>query len=156
MAEKRIKNELDTDYRIIGIATSLREYKLCYYFNQLLECDFRKLDDLVFESTDRTRTSQFSVFKANGTDGQTQYLVFANKSAGELLLPELGNFDYLLQIIGMNSDAFIHHITEQIKMFPEVVLTAEIPLKKIKSKERLVYEEKKPPRQLIPPKRFIR
>lgn len=154
MAEKRIKNELDTDYRIIGIATSLKEYKLCHHLNRLLECDFRKLKDVVFEPVDRTRTSQFSVFKASATDGQTDYLVFANKSTGEVLLPEVGNFDFLFQITGKNDNDFIQNCVEQIKAFPEVLLTAEIPLKKIKSKERLVYEEEKPARKLISPKRF--
>ena len=41
-----------------------------------------------------------------------------------------------------------------IKQFPEVMMTAEIPLKKIKSRERLEYEEEKPVHKLILPKRF--
>lgn len=156
MAEKRIKNELDTDYRVVGVATSLKEYKLCYHLNQLLECDFQKLKDVSFEPTDRTRTSQFSVLKAKATDGQTVYMVFANKNNGELLLPEAGSFDFLLQVTGRTEDDFIHGIIESVKLFPDVLLTAEIPLKKIKNKERLVYEEEKPARKLITPKRFIK
>jgi hypothetical protein len=112
------------------------------------------LKDVVFEPVDRTRTSQFSVFKATATDGQTDYLVFANKSTGEVLLPEVGNFDFLFQVIGRNDDEFIDNCLEEIRNFPEVLLTAEIPLKKVRNKERLVYEEEKPARKLISPKRF--
>lgn len=154
MAEKRIKNELDTDYVVIGIATSLREYKLCYHLNNLLECDFRKLKDITFEPTDRTRTSQFSVFKATSADNQMQYMVFANKNAGEILLPEAGSFDFLLRVDGNLETEQVATLVDGIRNLPDVLLTAEIPARKIKNRERLVYEEEKAPRRLITTKRF--
>lgn len=154
MAEKRIKNELDTDYVVIGIATSLREYKLCYHLNNLLECDFRKLKDITFEPTDRTRTSQFSVFKAASADNQMQYMVFANKNGGEVLLPEAASFDFLLRVDGNLETEQVATLVEGIRNLPDVLLTAEIPARKIKNRERLVYEEEKAPRRLITTKRF--
>lgn len=154
MAEKRIKNELDTDYVVIGIATSLKEYKLCFHLNQLLECDFRKLPDITFEPTDRTRTSQFSVFKAVLPDKQMEYMVFANKNAGEVLLPEATGFDFLLRITGHPETATLADMVDAIRNLPDVLLTAEIPARKIKNRERLIYEEEKAPRKLITTKRF--
>lgn len=154
MAEKRIKNELDTDYVVIGIATSLKEYKLCFHLNALLECDFRKLKDITFEPVDRTRTSQFSVFKAVSPDNQLQYIVFANKNGGEVLLPEAGSFDFLLRITGHPESEKLAEMVDGIRNMPEVLLTAEIPGRKIKNRERLVYEEEKAPRKLITTKRF--
>lgn len=154
MAEKRIKNELDTDYVVIGIATSLREYKLCYHLNNLLECDFRKLKDITFEPTDRTRTSQFSVFKAASADNQMQYMVFANKNGGEVLLPEAASFDFLLRVDGNLEIEQVATLVDGIRNLPDVLLTAEIPARKIKNRERLVYEEEKAPRRLITTKRF--
>ncbi|MCW5908195.1 MAG: IPExxxVDY family protein [Chitinophagales bacterium] len=141
MAEKKIKNELDTDYAVIGIATPAKEYKLCYHLNRLLVCDFNKVRDLIFESTDRTRSSQFSVFKGISENGQTEYWVYANKNAGEVLLPEAGNFDFLLRVSGYTEEGFLKNMLEEIRQLPEVLLTTEIPLKKIKNKERLVYVE---------------
>ena len=154
MAEKRIKNELDTDYVVIGIATSLREYKLCYHLNNLLECDFRKLKDITFEPTDRTRTSQFSVFKAASADNQMQYMVFANKNGGEVLLPEAASFDFLLRVDGNLEIEQVATLVDGIRNLPDVLLTAEIPARKIKNRERLVYEEEKASRRLITTKRF--
>lgn len=154
MAEKRITNELDTDYRLVGIATSLKEYKLCYHLNQLLGCDFRKLKDLIFEPKDRTRSTQFSVIKAGSDDDKNQLIVFSNKSSGEYLLPEVSNFDYVIQVWGKYEDEDMRFLVDGIKQFPEVVMSAEIPIKKIKSKERMVYEEEKPAQKLITTKRF--
>ena len=149
MADKKITNDLSTDYKLVGISSSLKEYKLCYHLNNLLSCDFRKVSDLIFEPTDRTRKIQFSVFKAGEEDDKNQFIVFTNKNLQDVLLPEISNFDYVLQIHGKCEDDNLKNLVSGIKQFPEVVMTAEIPLKKIKSKERLVYEEIKPVLKLM-------
>ena len=82
MAEKKITNDLDTDYRLLGIASALKEYKVCHHLNQLLGCDFRKLPALVFEPKDRIRKTEFSVFKAEDAEKNT-FVVFTNKNMGE-------------------------------------------------------------------------
>lgn len=154
MADRKITNELVTDYKLVGVATSLKEYKFCFHLNQLLGCDFNKLKDLIFEPTDRTRKVQFSVFKAGDETDQNSYMVFSNKNKQDVLLPEISNFDYVIKIHGKYEAADIKTLTDGIRLFPDVMMTAEIPLKKIKSKERLVYEEEKPVQKLISPRRF--
>ena len=154
MADRKIKNELSTDYKLVGIASSLREYKLCYHLNQLLQCDFRKLTDLIFESTDHSRKTEYSVFKAGEENDRNQFIVFANKNLGEVLLPEVSNFDYIVQINGKYETDEVVSLVEGIKQFPEVMMSAEIPVKKIKSKERLVYEEERPSQRLINTRKF--
>lgn len=156
MTGKKIKNESAAlDYRLAGIASSLKEYKLCHHLNQLLNCDFRKLRDLVFVPTDRMRSLQFSVFKAGEEEDKNQFFVFSNKNLGEYLLPEINQFDYLLRIQGKFEEDDLKNLLDQIKQLPEVVMVTSIPLKKIKSKERLVYEEEKPSQKLILPKKPI-
>lgn len=143
MAERKIKNEIETDYRLAGIATSLKEYKLCHHLNQLLGCDLRKLNALEFEPKDRTRKIQFSVFKAGEEKDLNSFVVFTNRNMGEFLLPEVSNFDYIVQVTGKYNDEDMRNLTDGIKLFPDVVMCTEIPLKRIKSKERLTYEEEK-------------
>ena len=153
MAEKRITNDLDTDYRLVGIGTSLKEYKICFHLNQLKGCDFRKLPALVFEPKDRSRKTEFSVFKGEDT-AQTVFVVFTNKNLGDYLLPEISNYDYVVQIRGKFTNDDMKDLLAGIKVFPEVVMCSEVPLKKIKSKERLTYEEETEVHKLISPKRF--
>jgi hypothetical protein len=155
MAEKKITNDPDTDYRLVGIASALKEYKVCHHLNQLLGCDFRKLQALVFEPKDRTRKTEFSVFKAEDADKNT-YVVFSNKNMGEYLLPEISNFDYLVQIRGKFTEDGMQSLMEGIRKFPEVVMCLEVPLKKIKSKERLSYEEEKEVHKLLTQKRILK
>lgn len=140
MAEKKIKNEIGREFMLVGIATSLKEYKLCFHLNNLLGCDFIKLKDIEFEPKDRTRTIQFSVFKAgNIEEEKNEYIVFANKAPGDYLLPEVSNFDYLLQINGKFDDEELRYLTDGIRTFPETVMVSEVPVKKVKNYERLVY-----------------
>jgi hypothetical protein len=153
MAEKKITNDLDTDYRLVGIASALKEYKVCHHLNQLLGCDFRKLQALVFEPKDRSRKTEFSVFKAEDAE-QNTFVVFSNKNMGEYLLPEISNFDYLVQIRGKFTDEGMQDLMDGIRKFPEVVMCLEVPLKKIKSKERLSYEEEKEVHKLLTQKRI--
>jgi hypothetical protein len=143
MAEKKLKNDLDTDYRLLGIATSLKEYKLCYFLNQLLDCDFKKLEALSFEPKDRGRKVEFSVLRAEPEESNNTFTVFTNKNMGEFLLHEVSNFDYIIQVTGKFDDENMKALADGVKEMPEVVMSAEIPLRKIKSKERLVYVEEK-------------
>jgi hypothetical protein len=154
VAERRIKNEYTADYLLIGIASSLKEYKFCFHLSQLLALEFRKLNDLVFESGDRTRKTQFSVFKAGGEDDRNQFTVFTNKNLDEVLLTEVANFDFIIQIQGKYEADETKNLIAGIKQFSEVMMTAEIPLKKIKNKDRLVYEEERPSHKLFSTKKF--
>lgn len=154
MADKKIKNEIDSDYKLIGLASSLKEYRLCHYLNQLLGCDFRKLKDLSFEPKDRTQSIQFSVFKAESESAKNEFTVFANKNTGHFLLQEVSNFDYVIQVTGKYEDEEMKQLLDGIRHLPEVVMTSEIPVKKIKSRERLIYEEEKPQQRLITTRRF--
>lgn len=143
MAEKRIKNEFEYDYRLIGIATTLKEYRLGYFLNELFSCDFRKLKDLLFESSERERNVFFGVLKAIPDDGATEYLVFSNKNGTDTLLPEAANFDYIVQITGKLPDSELADIIREIKKINQVLLCTEIPLSRLKNQQRLIYEEEK-------------
>ena len=114
------------------------------------------MNDLIFEPTDRTRKIQFSVFKAGSEKDKNQFLVFNNKNLNEVLLPEISNFDFVIQVYGKYEVEDLKKLIEGIKQFPEVVMTAEIPLKKIKSKDRLIYEEEKPVTKLMTRKKHIK
>src|SRR5438552_2982939 len=112
MAGRKIKSEsaFGTDNRLIGIASSLKEYKLCFYLNQVLGCDLNKMNDLDFEPAGRTRKIQYSVFKAGEETDKNRFFVFSNKNHGDFLLPEVSHFDYILRIEGRYEDEKVKKI----------------------------------------------
>jgi hypothetical protein len=149
MAEKKIKSEIQNDYRLIGLSTSLREYKLCFHLNQLIGTDFRKLPNLVFESSDHLRKIGFSVFSSLDGEEKNSYIVFANKSLGEVLLSEISQFDFLIKISDSITDKELNELLDSIGQLPNVIFCTEIELKKIKNKGRLEYVEEKTTQKLM-------
>jgi len=141
MAVRKIQADFNSDYILIGVASSLREYKFCFHLNQLLSISLTKQPDLFFETTDRTRQSSFSVFSTANPDLKNNYRVFANKSTGEFLLPEAASYDFLVQVLGKYSEAEAEQLVAGIKQFPGSLICAAIPPRKIKNPERLIYEE---------------
>lgn len=154
VADKKITYQPDADYRLIGLATGMKEYKLCFALNRLLSCDFQKVPDLTFEAKDRTRSTQFSVLKAGDEANPARYLLFGNKNMGEYLLPEFSDYDYLLQVLGQAEDEQVAALLEAVRSLPEVALAAEIPLKKARSRDRLIYHEEKEPVKRLPRRNF--
>lgn len=149
MALKKIKNESEIDYRLIGIASTQKEYRLCHHLNRALELDFEKQKDNPFESVHQTHTVKFSVYMSANVEGKNQFILFSNKNRGEFLLPEISNFDFVLQVKGKCSDEEIANIIEAVKQLPEVMFCVEIPVKKIRNSERLIYEAEKEPRKIF-------
>lgn len=153
VAEKKIKNDLETGYRLAGVASSLKDYKFCYHLNQLLSCDFRKLKDVSFDSPDRSRHDLFGIFRAEREADEVCFTVFNNKTPGAILLPEVSNFDFIIRVDGKFPDEKMKKLIEEMLRFPEVMMSAEIPLKKIKNRDRLSYEEEKEPRPIFQKKK---
>lgn len=152
MKEKRITAEFKFDFRLIGIATTLKEYRFCFFLNELLGCDFVKLKDQNVESKDRSSTQTFSVFKGTSANRKSTFFVFSNKNSGQFLLPELNEFDFLLMIRGEMEDEELLNLNEGVSRLNQVLLCSVIPPKKIKNLNRIVYHEEKPIHRLIKPK----
>jgi hypothetical protein len=139
LAGKKITTETDKDFKLVGIGTTLRDYKLCYHIAEVLESEFIKMNGHDLDTKDRSTKITFSVFKSERNAAKTLLLLFANKSMGETLLPEAASFDFLLKITGSFPE--LKEMIRQLKLLPEIIAIAEIPPKTIKHPERLQYEE---------------
>ncbi len=84
------------EFRAIGLFTAQKDYRLCWFLNQHLHTDLRRLPD--FRYTPHTQSSQgcFSVFHYAVPKLMMHYFLVANKSHEGLLFKEPKNLDYLL------------------------------------------------------------
>jgi hypothetical protein len=139
MIERKITSEPDKNFKLIGIASAERDYRMCYMLTEALGWEITRLANHEIELRERTGKLSVSTFKCvQSLTGSTFYL-FANKVSGELLLPEGGNFDYLLKTEG--SFKGIKDILKKIKQIETVLTASEIPVKALKNWDRLAYEE---------------
>lgn len=140
--QRNWKEEISYEYRLIGLATALKEYRLCHYLNTILEADFVRLDNHELDTGERSRKPAFSVYRSVTENHREPLFVFGNKNKGDILLPELPGFDFLLQLQGTPLDNDVKAWVQAIQSLSQIMLVYEVPLKKVKNKDRLIYQEK--------------
>lgn len=139
MTDRKITSEPDRNFKLIGIASAERDYRLCYMLTEALGWEITRLPNHEIELRDRSTKLSISTFKAIQPLTGSIFYLFANKSAGELLLPEGGNFDYLLKTEGAFKGT--KDLLKKIKQIESVLTASEIPIKALKNWDRVAYEE---------------
>lgn len=139
MTDKKITTEPDRNFKLIGIATAERDYRLCYMLSEALGWEMSRLPNHEIETRERGGKLSFAIFKATDALPNGHFYLFANKGPGELLLPEAGNFDFLLKAGGNFKG--IKELLKTIRQIEQVLTASEIAVKPLKQPERLAYEE---------------
>jgi hypothetical protein len=139
MTERKITSEPDKNFKLIGIASAERDYRLCYLLTEALGWDITRLPNHEIELRERTAKLSVGTFKAIQPLTGNIFYLFANKAGGELLLPEGGSFDYLLKTEGFFKG--VKDLLKKIKQIETVLTASDIPVKALKNWDRLAYEE---------------
>lgn len=139
MSENRITSEPDRNFKLVGIACAERDYRLCYLLTEALGWEITRLPNHEIELRERQSKLSVSTFKCFQSLTGSCFYLFANKTGGELLLPEAGNFDYLLKTEGAFKG--VKDLLKKIKLIETVLTASEIPVKALKNWDRIAYEE---------------
>lgn len=129
------------DFLVYAIVSSCKEFKLAWYLNELFTIQLKKENDIEYKTKD-------SVFMASNYIYETEFFtyrliknkVFASENRNKpFLLPELKQFDYILQIEGDNCldlQDFIFNSIKESKVVQHVEL---INADNLKSKNNLLF-----------------
>jgi len=135
MIKKKIKFdsifEVD-DLSIIGISSSLPDYRLVWCINNILNFNFVKHDDFSFVPAKQDEAINFSFFQYHDKENFKWYYFLSNKNQNKFLINEFKSMDYLLLIKGVIDDILINETTAKIKNIKNVQLIQVLDLKKIK------------------------
>ena len=143
MGKKRLIVSYEIDFDLYGLIASLKDYKLAWLLNKALNIHFVKEPDLVLDFVSGGRlvlcnyyyqTEHFSIRLIRNKDVeqtgvQTNYLI-----------PEMNNFNYILQIRGIEYLMSILEFEKTIRSIAEVEYLAAIDIGKLKSKENLIFD----------------
>lgn len=144
MARKKNKLAVDIEFGfdLIGISTSVREYKLAWILNQCESCDFIKSDDIQIDFIDlkNITISNFS-FRTEYTDVYLlkNRLVFNNTLCDQYLIPELRQFDYFVKIAGETDLLPTDAILSTLKNSDKVEYATRLDPNTIKQKENFIF-----------------
>ena len=133
---KFLKFEIDLDFVLIAITTSLKDYRICYLINKYLNFNFTKTEDLEAEVNPGEPLAAFSQYQYNSELGTSPLYFIANRGPGGYLLPEMRKADYFLMTKNNIDENELDNLVSSLNKIPEIVAAVKIDPKKIKSREK--------------------
>lgn len=139
MNKRVLKLEIDLDFVLIAITSSLKDYRLCYYINKQPGFNFTRQPDLEVDIHQNNSPSLFSIYNNYWEASETDFYFIANRGSDGLLIPEMREMDYFLLIKNYIDPQDLEDIITMLNRIPEVVAAVKIDPKKIKSRENLLF-----------------
>ena len=136
---KFLKFEIDLDFVLIAVTTSLKDYRICYLINKFLSFNFIKTADLSVEITPGATPVLFSLYKYNPENSESDFYFMANKGTEGYLIPEMRKADYFILIKNYFDENDLESLLTTLNKIPEIVAAVKIDPKKIKSRENLLF-----------------
>ena len=128
------------DSRLIGIVAPVKDYQICWQFNQLMGFDFRNNSEIEIQLNKKNRTYYFSVFEYREPNSSLVHYLYNNEFDGEYLLPEFRHLDFLWLMKGdeMKEEVF-RSIMATIREINGVQLVSELSYGQIRNKGHLIF-----------------
>jgi len=142
MKKNRLAAVYDFDFELIGIVSTVKEYKLAWNLNQLNLFHLVKAEDIKIEFTDHR---QILISNLIHEDDYSMVhllknkLISTNDGINQYLIQELSRFDYLLKVRNLTEDKWAEKIYEQIRGLRIADYVTKIELNRIKQKENLLF-----------------
>ncbi|WP_445757275.1 IPExxxVDY family protein [Polaribacter sp.] len=144
----------EEEYSLIGIHTTLEDFKLAYLLNKNISTRFHKLkNDLTIEN--QQIKASFSMFKYENPKYDFEWHLIANSTKTEnittsnqlllttetktFLIPEKKKIDYFIKISGEVEISFITKTIKKIKSIEQVMTSYSIDKDTLKSKDFLIF-----------------
>ncbi|MES2265509.1 MAG: IPExxxVDY family protein [Bacteroidota bacterium] len=136
---KVLKFEIDLDFVLIAVTTSLKDYRICYHINKCLNFNFTRVDDLTLDTSVNSKPLLFSLYHFSWETTETDFYFIGNKGSEGYLVPEMREADYFIMIKNYIDDDDLDNVLSCLNKIPEIVAAVKIDPKKIKSRENLLF-----------------
>ncbi|MFA8301251.1 MAG: IPExxxVDY family protein [Hyphomicrobiales bacterium] len=110
-----LNKENTNEYQLIGISSSLKEYRLAYFINRALGLDLRRLKDLRTTGKANDEVTPFSLFSYPEENNHITYYLLSNKNTRSNLIPDLRTTDYFLLIKKKIENSKIADVLNRLK-----------------------------------------
>jgi len=139
----RLPIEYSYDFNLIGVISSMKEYKLAYHLNKLFNWKLYKVDDVVF--TQKKKSYEYSCYEFVTENIVIMLLknrcnLFENSSSVNYLLPELKRYDYLIKIESEEYETESDDIVRELQQIANISLIETIEINRLKNRENLIFD----------------
>jgi hypothetical protein len=137
---KELTDAFFEDTHLLGIMTSVKDYRFCWHINNNIGLNFRLNNDIEIKLIKKKRTYFFEVYEYNVPNVFLSHYLYNNQFDGEYLLPEFKHFDFLWLMKGDEvSESALQETIQIIRSINNVQLVTELSGDMIKNKENLVF-----------------
>ncbi|HEY8955136.1 IPExxxVDY family protein [Chitinophaga sp.] len=137
--DQLIEDFFDSSY-IIGIASTARDYQLCWHINRQLHTNFRVNNNLEITLSKKTRSFHFPVFDFHEPTNSVAHYLYNNRCQAEFLLPELKQINFLWMVKGdYYQPGDVKKLLEELRLVPLVQLVSLLDIRDIKNKMNLIF-----------------
>ncbi|MEN8186549.1 MAG: IPExxxVDY family protein [Bacteroidota bacterium] len=146
--------EYEHDYILIGVHTSLEDYRVAYFLNEALNLKFKRYkEDLDFESKECSFSLYVYEDEVNYNTwsliNNKQYFLededldpgnlFQNEPKVSYLIPEKNKVDFFIKISGNIDQGSLERILQKTKDIKNVITLYTVEPNKLKSKDFLIF-----------------
>lgn len=138
--QEQLVEDFFENTHLIGIASTARDYQLCWQINRQLHTNFRVNNLLEITLSKKNRSFHFTVMEFHEPTNSVAHYFYNNHCQAEYLLPELKNIHFLWMIKGdyYQTDD-IKKLLEQLRLVPLVQLVSLLDTREIKNKMNLIF-----------------
>ncbi|MFI5196657.1 MAG: IPExxxVDY family protein [Chitinophagales bacterium] len=126
------------DTAMLGIATALPAYHLCWVLNRHFDINFIRDPDQDISMQKKDDQYYFPIYKYDLPNSSHRYLLYKLKNGTESLLPETRQLDYLWLIETANPEDDVNRIAREIRNIPDIQLAQVLVPEQLKSVDNLL------------------
>jgi hypothetical protein len=131
--------DLTNEYCVFGICSHMKDYKLCWNLNKVLNIDLSKYED--FSSSEKKSASEkFSFFYYNDQNYRNNIFLLSNKKNNITLFEKIPDADYLLMIKGQISAKKTDGLISALKKTSNILTVFIVNMEKIKEMNNFLTE----------------
>lgn len=138
MSKKILRVDYNFDFSLIGISSSARDYRLCWYINNNLPLKFARIDDVLIYS-EFGEESYHSCFKYSLPNTETDLYLLTNRSSVMHLLPELKETDFFILSTEDINEEDQKEIIQLLNKIDAIQTAYPIDPNNLKSRENLLF-----------------
>ena len=128
------------DFEVVGIFSSLRDYRLCFELNRAMNLNFCRTPDLQVILDKNGGLGEFATFFYFSENSEEFYLV-SNRCSNGHFIPEMKQTDYFLVIKNRSRYTTISNVLDTLKTIRNLSSALQIDLAALKSAENFILLE---------------
>jgi hypothetical protein len=135
MAKHMLEIELECDFELVGISCHLRDYRLCWTLNKMLDINLVRTEEGAV-----TEHGNFTMYQDKSEDIRTEITLLVNRSNNGWFIPEQRQADYLL-LLRDNALWSIDELLQMLRDHAQILTAYAIDPNALKSKENLLLND---------------